>query len=72
MKIVRFSAGDIIVMRKPHPCGENKFKVLRAGSDVRIVCVACGRDVTVNRLKLEKNITQVITQSPDTVSDTDK
>lgn len=72
MKIVRFSAGDIIVMRKTHPCGENKFKVLRAGSDVRIVCVACGRDVTVNRLKLEKNIKQVITQSPDTVSDTDK
>ena len=60
MKIVRFTAGDTLIMKKPHPCGENKFKVARAGSDVRIICATCGRDVTVERLKLEKNIKQVI------------
>lgn len=60
MKIVRFFAGDTLVMKKPHPCGENKFKVARAGSDVRIICLKCERDVTVERLKLEKNIKQVI------------
>lgn len=60
MKIVRFSAGDTLIMKKPHPCGENKFKVARSGSDVRIVCLKCQRDVTVERLKLEKNIKQVI------------
>ena len=60
MKIVRFTAGDTLIMKKPHPCGENKFKVARAGSDVRIICAKCGRDVTVERLKLEKNIKQVI------------
>lgn len=60
MKIVKFSAGDTLVMRKPHPCGGNSFKVLRTGSDVRIVCLKCGRDVTVERLKLEKNIKSVI------------
>ena len=65
MKIVRFSVGDTLVMRKPHPCGENKFKVLRSGSDVRIICLSCGRDVTVNRLKLEKNIKQVIPDKPE-------
>ncbi len=64
MKIVRFSVGDILVMKKPHPCGENKFKVQRTGSDVRIICLKCARDVTVERIKLEKNIRQVI--SPDT------
>ena len=47
-------------MKKPHPCGDNRFKVLRGGSDVRIVCLGCSRDVTVERLKLEKNIKQVI------------
>ena len=60
MKIVRFFAGDTLVMKKPHPCGENRFKVARAGSDVRIICIKCERDVTVERLKLEKNIKQVI------------
>ena len=65
MKIVRFSVGDTLVMRKPHPCGENKFKVLRSGSDVRIICLSCGRDVTVNRLKLEKNIKQIIPDKPE-------
>ncbi len=60
MKIVRFSVGDTLVMKKPHPCGENKFRAARVGSDVRIICIGCGRDVTVERLKLEKNIKQVI------------
>lgn len=60
MKIVRFSVGDTLVMRKPHPCGENKFRVARTGSDVRIICLKCGRDVTVERLKLERNIKSVI------------
>ena len=60
MRIVRFSVGDTLVMRKPHPCGVNKFRVARAGSDVRIVCLKCERDVTVERLRLEKNIKSVI------------
>lgn len=60
MNIIRFFAGDTLIMKKPHPCGENKFKVARAGSDVRIICLKCERDVTVERLKLEKNIKQVI------------
>ena len=60
MKIVRFSVGDTLVMRKPHPCGENKFRVMRTGSDVRVICLKCERDVTVDRLKLERNIKSVI------------
>lgn len=58
--IVRFSAGDTLVLKKPHPCGGRLFAVLRGGTDVRILCKNCGRDVTVPRLKLEKNIKTVI------------
>ena len=60
MKMIRFSVGDMLVMKKPHPCGQNLFKVARTGSDVRIICQKCLRDVTVDRLKLEKNIKSVI------------
>lgn len=59
MKIVRLTVGDRLTMRKPHPCGSYCFDVLRVGSDIRIRCVGCGRDITVPRVKLEKNIKQI-------------
>jgi len=59
MKIIKLDVDDIIQMKKPHPCGSYLFKVLRVGSDIRIQCTDCGRDVTVPRIKLEKNIKTV-------------
>jgi len=60
MKIIRFMPGDVRVMKKKHPCGGERFDVLRVGSDIRIRCQSCGRDVTVPRVKLEHNIKEVI------------
>ena len=48
--------GDVLTMKKPHPCGSNKFLVLRSGMDFRIRCTGCGREVMVPRPKCEKNI----------------
>ena len=59
MTIVKLAVGDVIRLRKPHPCGNYDFSVSRIGSDIRIVCLSCGRDVTVPRVKLEKNIKTV-------------
>ena len=59
MKIVRFNVHDVLVMKKKHPCGSETFKVLRIGSDVRIACTGCGRDLTLEREALEKSIKQV-------------
>ncbi len=58
--IPKISPGDVLVMKKTHPCGKNEFRVLRIGSDVRFVCLGCGRDVTVQRIKLEKSIRRII------------
>jgi hypothetical protein len=60
MEIKKFDVGDVLEMKKQHPCGERKMKVLRVGSDIRILCMGCGRDVTVAREKLEKNIRKII------------
>ena len=60
MRIVRFEVGDVLKMKKQHPCGADTMKVMRVGSDIRVVCTGCGRDVTVAREKLEKNIKSVI------------
>ncbi len=60
MNIPKFAVGDTLELKKQHPCGSNKFSVLRTGSDVRIVCSGCGRDMTVQREKLEKSIKKII------------
>jgi hypothetical protein len=48
--------GDTLIMKKQHPCGYNKFLVLRVGMDFKIKCMHCGRTVMVPRNKVEKNI----------------
>ena len=57
--IIKISVGDILELKKPHPCGEKRFSVLRIGSDIRIVCTCCGRDMTLPRVKLEKAIKKI-------------
>ncbi len=56
MTIVPIYAGDRIRLKKPHPCGGFFFSVLRVGSEVRVKCETCGRDMTIDRIKLEKSI----------------
>lgn len=60
MHIIRFSPGDLLEMKKPHPCGADRMRVVRVGSDVRILCTGCGRDLTLPREKLEKAIRRVL------------
>ena len=59
MNIPKISVGDTLRLKKKHPCGSFDFRVLRTGSDIRIVCEGCGRDLTVPREKLEKTITKI-------------
>ena len=52
--------GDILEMKKPHPCGSRRFLVLRSGMDFKIRCTGCGREVMLPRAKIEKNIKKVV------------
>ena len=51
--------GDIIDMKKPHPCGSKSFSVLRVGMDFKIKCCGCGHEVMVARSKITNNIKSV-------------
>ena len=62
MEIIKINVGDLLELKKAHPCGCKLFKALRVGSDVRIVCQSCGRDMTLDRIKLEKAIKKVISE----------
>lgn len=59
MQILKINVGDVLELKKPHPCGNKLFKVLRVGSDVRILCQNCGRDMTLDRVKLEKSVKSI-------------
>lgn len=51
---------DILVMKKPHPCGSKEWLVLRTGMDFRLRCQGCGHEVLQPRSKAEKNIRQIL------------
>ena len=51
--------GDILVMKKNHPCGENRFLVLRSGMDFKLVCRTCGREIMIPRAKAERHIKKI-------------
>lgn len=51
--------GDILTMKKQHPCGEKRWEVLRIGADFKLRCLGCGREVMSPRAKFEKMIRQV-------------
>ena len=63
MQILKLLPGMVVELKKPHPCGTKAFRILRVGSICRIVCLSCGRDMEIDRVKLEKAIKH-ITQEP--------
>ena len=62
MQKIEFNCGDFLIMKKKHPCSSDKFRVMRLGSDVRIICCGCNRDLTIKRDALEKMIKKVNNQ----------
>jgi hypothetical protein len=52
--------GDILEMKKEHPCGSRQWKVLRVGMDFRLRCEGCQHEVMLPRKKAEKSIKKVI------------
>lgn len=54
------NVGDIVKMKKVHPCGNDEWEVLRVGMDIRIKCLKCGRMVLMPRPKFEKGMKKAI------------
>ncbi len=50
-----YEVGDIVKLKKPHPCGSQEWEILRVGADFRLKCMGCGHMVMVTRRLVEKN-----------------
>ena len=55
MNEYHYEVGDIVKLKKPHPCGSNEWEILRVGADFRLKCMGCGHQVMVARKLVEKN-----------------
>lgn len=58
-----FYLGDIVEMKKDHPCGSKEWEITRLGADIKIKCCGCGRIVMLPRSKFEKDVKKIIRQN---------
>lgn len=57
---LKIKNGDVVVMRKQHPCGGNQWRIVRFGADVKIECRTCGKIVMLERIKFYKQVKKVL------------
>ena len=51
----KYAVGDIVKLKKPHPCGCSEWEIMRVGADFRLKCMGCGHQVMVPRKLVKKN-----------------
>lgn len=68
----KIQVGDVIKMKKQHPCGTNEWEVIRIGMDFRLKCLGCGRQVMIPRKLVEKNFRGFLKRGENNAADTEK
>ena len=56
---MEIKVGDILILKKQHPCGSREWEVLRVGADFRLKCLGCEHQIMIARKLLEKNIKEI-------------
>lgn len=59
-QLVKYNVGDVVKMKKTHPCGGDNWEIMRTGVDFRIKCLKCGRVVMLPRPKFEKGVKCIV------------
>jgi len=66
MERKKFQLNDIVEMKKQHPCGTNRWKIIRIGADIRIKCEGCQHSVMIPRIEFEKKMKKVLVEAETT------
>ncbi len=56
--------GDLVRLRKPHPCGSDSWQVTRVGTDVGLRCLTCGRTVLLRRALFQRRLKAILPREP--------
>lgn len=60
-----YDLGDLVEMKKAHPCGANRWEITRMGADIKIKCTNCGHVVMLSRREFEKKLKKVLVRKAD-------
>jgi hypothetical protein len=69
MQRKEFGLGDIVQMKKGHPCGTNAWKVIRMGMDIRMKCTGCDHSVLLPRTRFEQRLKKVLVKNEERVEE---
>jgi hypothetical protein len=58
--VKEYTLGDIVEMKKAHPCGTNRWEIIRTGADIKIKCCNCSRVIMMPRSKFNKGLKKVL------------
>lgn len=58
-KPVTYEVGDIVRLKKKHPCGSFEWEILRVGADFRLKCEGCGHQIMIERKAVDKNVREI-------------
>ena len=58
-----FNLGDVVELKKQHPCGSKNWEVIRLGADIKVKCCGCGRIVMLQRSQFEKDVKKIVKQN---------
>jgi len=61
---IDFQVGDIVRLRKPHPCGGHDWEIVRLGADIGLKCQTCQHRVLLTRRELEKRLKTMVQRAP--------
>ena len=64
-----YEVGDVVTMKKPHPCGSKEWEILRVGADFRLKCMGCGHQIMIARKLIEKNTKEQLEYIKDIASE---
>lgn len=57
-----YQLNDVVEMKKPHPCGTNKWKIIRLGMDIRIKCEGCQHSVLIPRKEFTRKVKKLLSK----------
>ncbi|MEB3428836.1 DUF951 domain-containing protein [Citroniella saccharovorans] len=63
--MMKYRVGDIVTLKKGHPCGENMWEILRTGADIKLRCLGCDKLVWLKRIDFNKRIRKIKDVSQD-------
>ena len=59
---LEYKLGSIVEMKKQHPCGTNKWEIIRVGADIKIKCLNCNRTILIPRIDFNKKLKKIISE----------